>query len=197
MDSFRNSGKSIDNAALLAKLCILNANSSYKNTFQDSTQVSIGLCNFQIKYLVQYLEGKVRLPSEAERWKALQAQESESDMNGIPVHMRLRLGVIGESVFSYLQSLMEDAEFSDRTKNMLALKKVIFAIDLTRLFDHIELFRNDKLQWIDDTCATYYCSPDPDGKDEAELLTLKLNPGTGEVSISSSLGKVHNNPYPV
>ena len=117
-------------------------------------------------YFAQYLEGKVTLPPEAERQRAIKVQEAESDAKGVLLRHRFKLGVIGEEVYTYLQNLTHDAEFTDEFKNMLALKRVIFAIDVARLFNHIELFRSDKLKWIDSTCATYYCIPDPEGNEE-------------------------------
>jgi len=149
---------------------------------------------FQIQYLMKYFQGHVQLPPEDERWAALESLEEEWNSKNIAVRHRPKMGTIGEDVYPYLVSLASQGGIPEITAN-LELKRIGLMINVTRLFVHTDIFRNDRFRWIDSKSATYLCYADPRGESQEELLTLSLDKSTGKVNITSSLGEIQNRPF--
>ncbi len=143
---------------------------------------------------MEYFQGRVQLPPEDQRRAALESEEAELKSKNIAVRHYPKLGIAGEEVYPYLVSLARQGGIPEITRN-LELKRAGLFINLARLFFHTDIFRNDSFHWIDSNSATYYCSADPEGEDQEELLTLEFNESSGQVNITSSLGEIKNRPF--
>ncbi len=143
---------------------------------------------------MKYLEGKVSIPEASDRWKALEAQEEGLKVYNFPPRHSLIMGPAGMDLYPYLEELAKEGNFEEYSKN-LPLKRKCFYIDLGRVFAAVSQFKRDRVRWVDDYNVEYYCYGEPGDDPPEEYLKVSQDPETRVVSITSSLGQVHNGPF--